>query len=133
MREGMADRRLRDLAEGDPRQLARRERGRLRDVPGDRLALAIEVGREEDPVGRSSRSLDRADVPPRPLIRDHVLGREVVVHVHAELALPGVLRQVAHVPVRGEDGVVGPQVAFDRPGLRGRLDDDEVAAHGARV
>ncbi len=131
--EGVADRRLGDLAERDPGQLVRREARRLRDVPGDRLALAIEVGRQEDPLGRSRRLLDRADVLARPLVGDHVLGGEVVVHVHAELALPRVLRQVADVAVRGKHGVTRPEVAFDRPGLGGRLDDDEVSTHGARV
>ena len=59
-----------------------------------------------------------------------VLRREVVVDVHAELALAGVLRQVADVAVRREDAVVVAEVAFDRPRLGRRLDDHEVLWHG---
>ena len=59
-----------------------------------------------------------------------VLGREVVVDVDAELALAGVLGQVADVAVGGEDAVVGAQVALDRPRLGRRLDDHEVLRHG---
>ena len=131
MGEGMQDGGLGDLAEGDPGELLRRKRCRLRHVPGNRLALAVEVGGQEDPVRVPGRPLDGVDVLPRSLVRDHVLGREVVLHVHPELALPGVLGQVADVAVGGEHGVVRPEIAFDRPRLRGRLDDDEVATHGA--
>ncbi len=87
MGEGMQDGGLGDLAEGDPRQLLRRERCRLRHVPGDRLALAVEVRGQEDPVRVPGRPLDGVDVLPRSLVGDHVLGREVVLHVHPELAL----------------------------------------------
>src|SRR4029079_19350369 len=43
MGEGVADRALGDLAERHPTGLVRGNVGRLRDVPGDRLALAVEV------------------------------------------------------------------------------------------
>ena len=64
------------------------------------------------------------------VVVDDVLGREVVVDVDPELALAGVLRQVADVAVGGEDAVVVAQVALDRPRLRRRLDDHEVLGHG---
>ena len=131
--EGLADRGLRDLAEGDPGELLRRERGGLGDVPGDRLALAVEVGGEEDPVGRPRRALDRADVTPRPVVGDHVLWDEAVLDVHPQLPLAGVLGQVPDVPVRGEHGIARPEVALDRLRLGGRLDDHQIAAHGAGV
>ena len=127
--ERLADRRLGDLAEGDPAGLAGRHVRRLGHVPGDRLALAIEVGGEEDGVGALGRLLDIGDLL-APVGRDHVLRGEVVVDVHAELALAGILGQVADVAVRGEDAVVVAQVALDGPGLGRGLDDDEVLWHG---
>ena len=64
------------------------------------------------------------------VVGDDVLGREVVVDVDAELALAGVLGQVADVAVGGEDPVVVAEVALDRPRLGRRLDDHEVLRHG---
>jgi hypothetical protein len=49
--EGVADGVGGDLAEGHPARLVRRHAGRLGDVPGDRLALAVEVGGEVDRIG----------------------------------------------------------------------------------
>ena len=63
-------------------------------------------------------------------VADHVLGREVVVDVDAELALAGVLGQVADVAVGGQDAVVVAQIALDRPRLGRRFDDHEVLWHG---
>ena len=51
--ERLADRRLRDLAERHPACLLRGDVGGLGDVPGDRLALAVEVGREVDEIASS--------------------------------------------------------------------------------
>ena len=48
--ERLADGRFGDLVEGDPPRLVRGDVGRLGDVPGDRLAFAVEVGGEEDLV-----------------------------------------------------------------------------------
>jgi hypothetical protein len=105
---------------------------RLRDVPGDGLAFAVEVRGEKDVICPATCLLDRGDLP-APVRGDLVVGCEVMLHVHAELALAGVLRQVADVAVGGEHGVPGPQVAFDRLRLCGRLDDHEVLGHGERV
>ena len=126
------DGRLRDLAEGDPAGAIRREVGRLRDMPGDRLALPVEVRGEEDVVRAPPRFLDRGDLP-APVGRDLVVGREVVLDVHPQLTLAGVLRQVADVAVGREHGIAGSEVAFDRLRLRRRLDDHEVRGHGERV
>ncbi len=49
-----------------------------------------------------------------------------------ELALARVLRQVADVPVRGENLIVLAEVALNRPRLGGRLHDDKVLGHGGR-
>ncbi len=103
--------------------------GGLGDVPGDRLALAIEVGGEEDDVGRLGRLGDLGDLLAA-VVGDHVLGFEVVVDVDAELALARVLGQVADVAVGRQDPVVGAEIALDRAGLGRRFDDDEVLGHG---
>ena len=52
-RERLADRALGDLVEGHAALLQRGDAGRLGDVPGDGLPLAVEVGREVDRVGAS--------------------------------------------------------------------------------
>ena len=99
--------------------------GGLGDVPGDRLALAVEVGREEDEVRALGRLRDVVDLLAAVVV-DDVLGLEVVVDVDAELALARVLGQVADMAIGGEDAVVVAQVALDRPRLGRRLDDHEV-------
>ncbi len=125
MGEGLADRALGDLVEGHPVGLAGRHVGRLGDVPRDRLPFPIEVGGEPHVVGDLDRLRDLGELLAA-VVGDDVLGREIVINVDAELALAGVLGQVADVAVGGEDLVVGAQVAFDRPGLGGRFDDHEV-------
>jgi hypothetical protein len=125
MSEGVPDRALGDLAERDPTGLRRRDVGCLRDVPGDRLALTVEIGREEDRVGRSRRLRDLGDLLPA-VVGDDVFRREIVLDVDSELTLAGVLRQVADMAVGGQDAVVRTEVALDRPRLGGRLDDHEV-------
>ena len=119
-----------DLVERDPSGAVDRQVDRLRHVPGDRLALSIEVRGQVDVVGIAGRPTDRVDLL-APILDDHVVGGEVVVDVDAELALAGVLGQVADVPVRGEHTVAGPQVAFDRLRLRRRLDDHKIGSHVA--
>ncbi len=126
------DGRLRDLAERDPAGSIRWQVGRLRDVPRDRLAFPVEVGGEEDAVRAPPRLLDRGDLP-APVGWDLVVGREVVLDIHPQLALARVLGQVADVAVRREHCVAGAEVAFDRLRLRRRLDDHEVRGHGERV
>ena len=105
VRERLADRRFGDLVEGDPRVFSRRDVGGLGDVPGDRLALAVEVGGEEDLVRALGGLLDVGDLL-APVVGDHVLRFEVVVDVDAELALAGVLGQVADMAVGRKDAVV---------------------------
>ena len=130
--ERRPDGRLGDLAEGHAaRSIGGQVRG-LRHVPGDRLPFPVEVRGQEDVVRSAARLLDRGDLA-APVGRDLVVRREVVLHVDAELALAGVLRQVADVAVGGEHRVAGPKVAFDRLRLRGRLDDHEICGHGERV
>ena len=127
--ERLADGGLGDLAEGHAAGLGRGDVGRLGDVPGDGLALAVEVGGEIDHVAAARGAGDVVDALAA-VGADDVLGLEVVVDVDAELALARVLGQVAHVAVGGEDAVVRAQIAFDRPRLGRRFDDHEVLWHG---
>ena len=127
--ERVPDRALGDLVERHALGLRRRHVRGLRDVPGDRLALAVEVGGEVDRVGRLRGLADLGDLL-LAVVGDHVLRREVVVDVDPELALAGVLRQVPDVAIGGEDSVVVAQVALDRPRLGRRLHDHEVLRHG---
>ena len=90
----------------------------LDDVPRDRLALTVGVGREVERFRLLHRPAQGLDV----LL---VALDGLVVHQEALLRLHRtVLRnEIAHVPVRGEDFVLGPQVLLDRPRLGGGFDD----------
>src|SRR2546426_12221409 len=121
MRQRVGDRVLGDLMEQDAPHLAA-VRELARHVPGDGLALAVRVGGEEHPF-RGLRGLLDFGEGLGLLLDGHVLGREAVLDVHAELAL----RQIAQVPHRRLDGVARAQVLADRLRLGGRLDDDECA------
>ena len=127
--ERLADRGFGDLVERDPAGLVARDRGRLGDVPGDRLALAVEVGGEEDRVGAAGGLRDVRDLL-APVVRDHVFGLEVVVDVHAELALARVFGQVADMAVARQDPVIVTEIALDGAGLGRGFNDDEVLWHG---
>ena len=85
-------------------------------MPGDGLTFTVEVGRQEDRVGRASGTGDVRDMAPTRL-GDLVLGGEVVVHVHAELALAGILGQIADMTVAGQDPVVLAEIPLDRARL----------------
>ena len=122
VRERLADRRFGDLAERHAMGLGVGDVGRLGDVPGDRLALAVEVRGQVDRVGALGGLLDVGDLL-APVRRDHVLRLEVVVDVDAELALAGILRQVPDMAVRGQDSVICAEIALDGSGLGRRLDD----------
>ena len=117
VRERLPDRGLGDLAERHAARLLRRDVRGLGHVPGDRLAFAVEVGREVDEVGPLGRLLDVGDLL-APVVVDDVLGGEIVVDVDAELALAGVLGEVADMTVGREDTVVVAEVALDGPRLR---------------
>ena len=53
-----------------------------------------------------------------------------MVDIDAELALAGVLGEVADMAIGREDLVIGAEIALDGPGLGGGFDDDEVLWHG---
>ena len=101
---------------------------RLGDMPGDRLAFAVEVSGEVDGLGRLRLLGDRRDLL-LAILGDHVFGREVMLDVDAQLVLAGVLGKVAHMAVRGQHPVAGTQVSLDRARLCRRLDDHKVLCH----
>src|SRR3989449_11753833 len=90
------------------------------DVPGDRLALAVRVGRDQHAVRLLGRFLDLRERL-RLFLDGDVFRREAVLDVHAELAL-GEVADVAH---RRFDGIAAAEVLPDGAGLGRRLHDDE--------
>ena len=85
-KEGVEDRVAGDLGEGHPLGrggILAEQRG---DVEGDRLPLAVVVGREDQVVGVLEGALQIADVALR-VLGDLVLHLELVVDVDAELRL----------------------------------------------
>ena len=93
----------------------------LEHMPGDRLAFAIRVGRQNQPVG----ALDRLGDVVEALLR---LGIDLPQHVEIVVRIDrSVLGgEVAHVAEGGQHFVAGPQIFVDRLGLCGRLDNDDV-------
>ncbi len=132
---GLADRVLGDLVEDHPldRDLGLED---LLEVPGDRLALPVLIGGEEQLVGVLQQVLELLDL--RLLVGvDHIDRLEVVFDVHTEAAdlagvllrhLGGAVGKVTDVPDARFDYVAGAEVALDRLRLGRRLDDDESAA-----
>ena len=113
-----------DLVEGDPVGRRDVEAEHLREVPGDRLALAVEVRGEPDGLRRPRGLAQRGDVLGGPLrdLVDEAAATAGLVELDGEVRA----RQVPDVPVRGQHGVARTEVPLDRPGLRRGLDDDEV-------
>ncbi len=96
----------------------------LGDMPADRFTLAIRVGRQEDVVGALGGLDDGIDVL-FVLLDEVVAHREVVVRIDRAF----LRHQVAHMPIRGQDGEVLAEVFVDRLGLGGRFDDEQVLGH----
>ena len=90
-------------------------------MPGNGLALAIRIGCENDLVGILHGGGDIGEALGR-------LGVDLPEHGEIRLGIDGAIlgRQVAHVPERGVDLVIGPEIFVDRLGLGRRLDDDNV-------
>ena len=99
----------------------------LLEVPGDRLALAIRVGRQIQRLRLVQRARDGLDVP-LVLVEQLVLHPEAVVGI--DRALLG--HQVTHVPVGGEHLEIAAQILLDRLGLGGRFDYDQIVCHELR-
>jgi hypothetical protein len=96
----------------------------LVQVPGDRLALAIRVGRQIQRAGFLQRLGDRLDVP-LVALDQLVLHREAVVRI--DRAFLG--HQIAHVAIGGQHLEILAQVFLDRARLGGRFDDDQILSH----
>ena len=106
----------------------------LRQVPADRLAFAIRVGRQQQ-LGRVlDGGLEVRHLLPL-VARDDVVRREVLLDIDTESApvllldllrdVRGRLREIANVTVARLDPVLVPEEAAQRLGLRGRLDDNQ--------
>ena len=89
-------------------------------MPGNGLALAIGVGRKDQAVAALQC---RRDV-------GHAFGRfGIDLPGHGKILIgthrPILGRQIAHMAIRGKDGIVLAQVFVDRFGLSRRFDDDD--------
>jgi hypothetical protein len=94
------------------------------DMPRNRLALTVGVGREIDVLLILGGGLDAFD--DFGLAGDHVVfGLEAVLDVDAQLAL----RQIDHMPDRRSHYEIGSEVALDSLRLGRRFDDDQVFCH----
>ena len=112
VRERLADGGLGDLREGHPALLVDGDLGGFRHVPGDRLALTVKVSGQEHGRGATGLLADRGDLLAA-VLADHIVGREVVLHVHTQLALAGVIGEVTYMSIRGEDLVVLAEVTLE--------------------
>ena len=134
--DGPGDRLRGDLVEDHP---AVRHLGLelLEQVPRDGLALAVFIGGEQQFVGVLEQALELGHL--LPLVAVHDVERlEVVVHVDPEpgprLAavlgrdLRGAVGHVTDVAHAGLHHVTRAQVPGYRPGLRRRLDDDQLGS-----
>ena len=94
---------------------------RLEDMPGDRLALAVGVGGENQLVG----ALDGGRDAVQTLLR---LGIDFPKHVEIVLGIDrSVLgRKVPHMPERSKNLIATAEISVDRLGLGGGFDDDYV-------
>ena len=114
----MANRAGRDLVELDATHRAVAIQAQRRDqVPGDGLAFAVRVGREQDRLGRARLVLQSLD-DVLAVLGDDVLRAKLVFDVDAEFAL----WQIAHMPQAGTHHEVAAQEFFYRFGLGGRFD-----------
>jgi hypothetical protein len=90
-------------------------------MPGDRLALTIGVGGEDQPLRGLERSGNFCDTLGRP---------SVGLPIHREIFIGpdrAVLRrQVAHMAVGGKNGEALAEIFVDGFRLGGRFDDDDV-------
>ena len=122
-------RRLGDGVEGDALHRRVLERfflvQHLQHVPADGLSLAVGVGGQDDAVGALGRGCDVGQALGALGVGLPVHGEVVVGQDRAVLR-----RQVADVPVGGQDLVIGAEVLVDGLGLCGAFDDDEVHVRG---
>jgi hypothetical protein len=94
------------------------------DVPGDRLALAIGVGRQNELVGPFHRMGDVVE----PLRR---LGVDLPQHAKICVGIDRTAlgRQVAHMAERGQDFIAAAEIFIDRFRLGGRFYQNQIHAN----
>ena len=132
--ERLADGGAGDLVEGDP-PYGHPRFEHLHQVPADRFALAVLIGREEDLVRALEQPVQLAHISAA-LLGDDVDGSEPIRRVHGQPApglvphggrdLAGGPGQVTDVAVGGRDPVLRPEEPLDGLRLRGRLDDHQL-------
>src|SRR6266851_2925639 len=118
VQEGGLDRALGDLVEHDPMRLGLGHAQLLREMPADRLALAVRVGGDVERVDLLGGLFQLVE---HLLLggQDTVVGLEAFLLVDAQLALG----QVADMAHRGPHDKGRIQILLDRLDLRGRLHD----------
>ena len=109
----------------------------LEQVPGDGLALAVLIRREQELVGVLEQALELGDLLTLVAVHD-IKGLEVVVYVDAEPGprlttvlfrdLGRAVGHVADVADAGLDHVALAEVTGDGPGLGRGFDDDQLGA-----
>ena len=119
--DGALDRLFRDLVEFHAARAVRVDAQDVRQVPGDRLALAVRVGRENDGLGASGLLADALEHLAAAPDRD-ILGFKVVLNIDAQLGLG----QVADVAVGGLHLVRPAQELGDGARLGGRLHNHQL-------
>ncbi len=131
MGDGVLHRPLGDLVEGDPADLHPLQGAapgqHLLDMPGNRLALAIRIGCQEQPAGALQGPGDLGDLAFAAVLRFPVHGE---ILVRADRAI--LRRQVTHMAEAREHLVVPAKVLVDGLGLGRGFDDDDVR-HGHRI
>ena len=135
--ERLLDLRLCDGCENDTLGVRRLNPDFLRKVPGDRLALAVKVGREPDLAAGRHRVLGGLlEISHHCFFAgEHLIRRcELLFEIHARhghlLALGRLARQVPHVPDTGKHDVLGAEILIDCFGLGRGFDDHEALAAG---
>ena len=97
-----------------------RQLEQLGEMPSDRLALAIGVGREIDVRGLFDRRAQLFDDVPLPLIVTYDGAKSLSTSTPSRL-----FGKIAHVADRREHLVARAQELLERSRLCGRFDDDE--------
>ena len=127
MLDGFQHRLLRDLVEHHTVDVGVRLPDLVGDVPRDGLALAIRVGRKQDPRRLLGRGFDLRD-DLLLAVDDDVLGLEIMLDIDAD----GGLGQVLHVSDRSLHLEPWAQVLLDGAGLGWRFDDHQRSAGALR-
>ena len=125
LRDRLADRVARDLVEHHAMHVLAVERAQLfqqlGQVPGDRFAFAVRVGREVQRVGLLQRARDRLHV----LL---VLVEDLIAHRELALRIDGAFlrHEVAHVTIGSQHLEILAEILLDGLRLGGRFHDDEI-------